>query len=787
MYPAPADPPSVVPYHPLRHSGSHYLLAVLLLVLMFALTLGSMVQESPTMEEGPTLARGWAFWRSGEVLPAKRPPLMSHLGGLLALLEPNLPHPQHLAGWSERSLAELGREFLWERGVDAARVTFLVRMATVWLAVLVGALVWRWGRDVHGLRGAALALTLFVLSPNVLAHAGLAAGDLGAAVFYVAALYAWGCYLRRRTVGWMIASGVLFGLAQAAGFTALLLIPTLPLMALAQWRQHHKVGMKHASRRPTVLALLLVGLIGVLVVWAAYGFSLGVLGAGGYVGDLTRFFTPSSDAPRAYLLGRYSPYGWWYYPLIALGIKEPLAILLLLAAAGAIAAARGVAAEEWGVLLPAALFALGALFLPSGGVRYLLPLLPLLYLFAARLLAERRRVGWPGRIAVGLLILWLLIANLRTFPHYLAFFNLVAGGPDSGARALVNADLDWGQDLPALARYLKQRGAGAIYLAYYGQADPAAYGIDYVALPTDPPLPTEAPRAAFHPLYPAPGLYAISATHLMGAAERVGDTYAYFRSRSPLTRIGHSIYVYEVPPFLPAGGEETAWFAQCTVPAPAESTATLADLTGIESLRVLPFDCQQSLPFPVGVGWLLLPADVAPLVDLGSPDYTAHYADGSPRYHVWLMEAPPAPPPSSVEFPAVPLPLPIAGHVELLGYTVSAGSVAPGETLILTAWWRVREPPPPPVAIFAHLLAADGSLVQAADGLGISAEEWRPGMVFIQQHRFPISADLAPGNYTLAVGLYVPTTGERFVVSQSGERVVDRIALRGVQVTAAGR
>ncbi len=786
MHQVPATPSSATSHRPLKHTSGHHLLAVFLLMLMFALTIGSTVQKSPTIDEGPSIARGWAFWRSGEVLSANRPPLMGHLSGLLALLEPHLPHPSRLAVWSERNLADLSREFLWQQGAEAIRVVFLARMITVWLALLLGALVWRWGRDVHGLWGAALALTLLVLSPNVLAHAGLAAGDLGAAAFYVAALYTWERYLCHRTLGWAIACGVLFGLAQAASFTALLLVPTLPLMMLAAWRQRWAVGTKPANHVPMMLALLLVGLIGALVVWAAYGFSLSVLDAGGYWGDLIRFLTPS-EGPRLYLLGRYSPSGWWYYPFIALSVKEPLAILFLLAMAGAVAAARGIAAEEWGIVFPAALFALGALLIPSTGVRYLLPLLPLLYLFTARLVAERRRVGWAGRIAVGLLTLWLLIANLRVFPDYLAFFNLVAGGPDGGIRVLANSDLDWGQDLPALARYLRQRGAGTIYLAYYGQADPAAYGIDYVALPTDPPLPAEAPRAAFHPLYPAPGLYAISATHLVGAAERVGDTYAYFRNRPPLARIGHSIYVYEVPPLLPAGGEETAWFAQCALPAPAESVTALAALTGIESLRVFPFDCQQTLPFPTGTGWLLLPADIAPLIDLGPPDYTAHYADGSPRYHVWLVEVPPAPPPSTVEFPAVSLPLPIAGHVELLGYAVNTGNVPQGETLVLTAWWRVREPPPPPVAFFAHLLAADGSLIQAADGLGVPAEEWRPGMVLIQQHRFAVPADLAPGGYTLAVGLYVPTTGERFAVSRSGERVVDRIVLRGVQVTATGR
>ena len=788
MAQAPTDPQAAVSLRPRSHPSGHYLLAALLLVLLFALAIGSMVQKSPTLDEGPSIARGWAFWRTGQMLPAVSPPLMSQIGGLGVLLEPGLPDPHRLAGWDERNAVNFSRELLWRQDIDAGRVVFLARMTTVWLAILLGALVWRWGREMHSPWSAALALALLALSPNVLAYAGLASGDLGAAAFYVAALYTWGCYLRRRTVGWLVGSSILFGLALAAQFSALLLAPTLGLMTFwTVWQREEPGKGRLGSLLKAALALLAMGLIGLLVLWATYRFPLHPLQAGGYLDGLTRFLASGGDGHRAYLLGRFSQTGWWYDDLITLGVKEPLATILLLLAAGAVAAARGVAAREWELLFPAALFVAVAFFIPIGAVmRYLLPILPLLYLFAARLLNPRKRMGWPRRAFVGLLVIWLLAANLWVFPDYLAFFNFVAGGPDGGVRVLAGSNLDWGQDLPALARYLKQRGVGAVYLAYYGQADPAYYGIDYLALPTDPPLPESAPRAEFHPLNPAPGLYAISATHLVGISEAIHDTYAYFRSRQPLARIGHSIYIYEVLPFLPTGEEEGAWFAQCAVPAPSESTAALVDLTGVEALRVFPFDCQQTLPFPGGRGWLLLPSDIPPLVELGPPHYTARRSDGSPRYHVWMVQAPPTPPPSTVEFPAVALPLPIAGHVELLGYTVSTGSAAPGETLVLTAWWRVREPPPPPVTIFAHLLAADGSVSLAADGLGVAAEEWQPGLVFIQQHRFSIPTDFAPDTYALAVGLYSPATGERFAISQAGERVVDRIVLRNVRVTAGG-
>jgi len=47
---------------------------------------------------------------------------------------------------------------------------------------------------------------------------------------------------------------------------------------------------------------------------------------------------------------------------------------------------------------------------------------------------------------------------LRVSPHYLAFFNELAGGPGSGHRVLVDSNLDWGQDLKGLRNWMSDHG-----------------------------------------------------------------------------------------------------------------------------------------------------------------------------------------------------------------------------------------------------------------------------------------------------------------------------------------
>jgi hypothetical protein len=283
---------------------------------------------------------------------------------------------------------------------------------------------------------------------------------------------------------------------------------------------------------------------------------------------------------------------------------------------------------------------------------------------------------------------------------------------------------------------------------------------------------------------PAPGLYAISVSNLVGVQLPDPDTFGYFRAREPIARLGHSIYVYEVPSSAPQAIEDQPWFLQCPA---TETEDRLAELTGIDDLQALYVDaCDRGLGFAPGRGWILIEEGREPVIDLGAPDYLGRNEDGSPRYRVWEIDAPPPVPPSTVEFPAVQLPIPIAGHLELLGYTTKSDEpLSPGDTLLVTVWWRVREIVPN-VSIFAHLTGADDSLLAGADALDVPSEEWVPGMVIVQQHRFEIPETAAPGLYSVSVGLYNYETNERYSVAQSGNRIIDRIVLTTVEV-GAGR
>jgi tetratricopeptide (TPR) repeat protein len=63
------------------------------------------------------------------------------------------------------------------------------------------------------------------------------------------------------------------------------------------------------------------------------------------------------------------------------------------------------------------------------------------------------------RVLLALLVVgavWHAAGTVRIHPHYLAYFNEVAGGPMGGPRYLIDSNIDWGQDEKLLAGFISE-------------------------------------------------------------------------------------------------------------------------------------------------------------------------------------------------------------------------------------------------------------------------------------------------------------------------------------------
>ena len=151
----------------------------------------------------------------------------------------------------------------------------------------------------------------------------------------------------------------------------------------------------------------------------------------------------------------------------------------------------------------------------SIGHRHVLPVYPVLFIFAGGAGYWLARRAWAVMVLVLAMAGWMAVESAVIWPHDLAYFNQLVGGPKRGYLYLVDSSLDWGQDLPALKRYLDEHVADEenVYLSYFGTARPSYYGIEAQRLPGF--MEWEGSKSPV-PRTLQPGVYGISATDLQG-------------------------------------------------------------------------------------------------------------------------------------------------------------------------------------------------------------------------------------------------------------------------------
>jgi hypothetical protein len=119
-------------------------------------------------------------------------------------------------------------------------------------------------------------------------------------------------------------------------------------------------------------------------------------------------------------------------------------------------------------------------------------------------------------------------------------------------------------------------------------------------------------------------------------------------------------------------------------------------------------------------------------------------------------------------------------QIELIGYTVSNETAAPGDTLDLTLYWRAARQLDIDYQVFVHLLDASGTLVAQSDKLNpgeFPTHRWPLDKYVPDAHQLTLPPDLPPGDYTLAAGLWVQGEGWRLPVFDENDNQVDDRAI----------
>jgi hypothetical protein len=244
---------------------------------------------------------------------------------------------------------------------------------------------------------------------------------------------------------------------------------------------------------------------------------------------------------HSYLMGKSTTHGSWMYFPLAFLLKTPVAMLTLIALSTGVIARmvyRKTTIPIIWILLaipPIGYFLVSLTSSINIGVRHLLPIYPFLFILtSAILLGERRSIfGRVMNFAAILLGMVMVVESASIHPDYLAYFNVLAGGPQNGPRYLIDSNLDWGQDLKKLRKWTLGHPGIPLCLSYFGRADPEYYGIHYTKLQSMENL---------DPVENIDCVVAVSTQLLFGSET---EELRSLRDVMPDDRIGYSIYVYD--------------------------------------------------------------------------------------------------------------------------------------------------------------------------------------------------------------------------------------------------
>jgi hypothetical protein len=815
---------------------------VILLLGLFAQVALAARYTSITLDEPLHITSGYACLVTGDYrLVEEHPPLLKMWQAWpLLLARPRLPDPRGVPGWDEGNLITVAEHVVVPyRPIEP--LVFATRVPTMLVGVLLAALVYRWAADAFGTRAGLLALTLNAFDPNILAHSGVAATDLGAACAIFAAAYTFWRWIRQQSgPAWRhsLTAAVVLGLALGVKSTVLLLLPIFGAFIL--WGRPAQRPL-----RPYLWQVLVAGGVAFVVLWAVYRFEIGSvpgwpipLPAASHFLPLLKLKEHMQAGHSAFLMGRNYHHGVWYYFPITFVLKTPpltLALVLLTALGLFVSRLPGLAGQRiqslgWRgetalLALPLLYFGLSLTSTLNIGYRHLLPVLPFLFAWVSRLSTVTFHTPHPqetlhvsrltfyvsrftfyvSRLTLYTLLLCYIIVTLALFPWHLTYFNLFAGGIDGGYRYLTDSNLDWGQTWKALRRYLDEHNITEFSLSQYTINDPHAYGLEYHPLPPWPDAPPVLPRR----FNPAPGVYAISSTALQGIVLADVEMFDYFRKLEPVARVGHAMFVYrvEAPPL-------TDWVAQCTNPVAPLPPDVLAEGLGRDlgeprsngDLRLVYFDCGRSWVYPPGNGWYVLArnseaahAMIPAHAGRARLAYEQTRTGFVPPFLVFewfgpdplegltpaaVHAAPSAWPPGQARQEGVTLipPLRVGDGLEFLGYTAQEAQVRAGSQTAIQTYWRVTQTPAQPLSLMAHLLDENGTPIAVGDGLGVSIEQWRPGDVIVQRHVFEIPSQTPPGAYWVQLGAYTLPDVKRLPILRDNAVLGDRLVAGQIEV-----
>ncbi len=467
---------------------------------------------------------------------------------------------------------------------------FWGRLPVIFLSLILGYFVFRFAKDLYGIKAGLFALFLYVFDANIIAHSRFITTDLGIAATLFIHLYFLYRFFKKPSTWGLIISGITFGIVVITKFSAALLLPIyFFLFIYLIFRSPFKIESKIKSSSSFVKFKKIIKRAGSYIlifgVIAFIGLLLTYLFYIPHVSKMSpeiqhklidealpnlssmRIVHKMVDIPllrplahyllgfqmvNAHVTGGHTVFflgqvgnGWWYYYPVAFVLKTAIPLMIFIILTILLWKRLNVKDyfTEYYLWIPTLIFfAIAMRGSLNLGIRYLLPIYPFLFVFTSKLanLVDfksifgifKRNLRFISLYSLlfTFLLIWYAIGSLKTYPFYLTYFNEFAGGSKGGVRYLTDSNLDWGQDLKRLAKYVEEKNIPDIKIDYFGGGN-IYYYLGKKAIPWQ--------GAKGKPQ----GWLAVSAS--IYSQGTVRGEYNWLKNQEPVDKIGHSIFVYK--------------------------------------------------------------------------------------------------------------------------------------------------------------------------------------------------------------------------------------------------
>jgi hypothetical protein len=548
---------------------------IMMLMVYFSVSLNSSLNKSLTFDESIHMTAGLTYWTHGDFrLQPENGNLPQRLAGLLLKNNHDNNEALNHTAWGKADTWGSSLQYVWFSGHKPNEIALLSRTMMAIVGVVLGLVVFLWTRKLMGALAAMVALTLYALSPTMLAHGRIASSDLTAALCFFATAWALCSLYAKLTPVRVVLVGVLLGCSFCAKFSGVLLLPVFACVALGRlldkrtWTAHLLKSRNFTTLKHRTGLLLgsscTIAIIAIATLWGFYDFRYSAVAPDAAVtcelpwdyviSDIGKLRAPvefarekqllpeaflwgfsfvikASSARKAFFAGNYSAHGWKLFFPTVFAVKTALPILIMFCVGIVTLLVHSRNLKKLWVLAPAmwcflAIYSAAAITSHLNiGHRHLLPIYPFVFLIAGASVHLLARTKIPRFSQILLLIIPIACLAKVTFgiyPHYISFFNSFAGGERNGHELFVDSSYDWGQDLLFLRDELENSDPSdkqQAYLSYFGTSSPSFYKLDVKRMAGGPDYDIRPSRFA---ATLDPGMYYISATIYHGA---IGTQY----------------------------------------------------------------------------------------------------------------------------------------------------------------------------------------------------------------------------------------------------------------------